>query len=186
MQFEVLAVVVDLLGDAGIPHVLAGSFASTFHGAPRMTRDINLIVDPTTESLQRFVDVIDRDRFYVGDAFAAFERRDMFNLVDTATGWKVDLIMRRERAFSIEEFERRTPVTIGGVETFVASAEDTVLAKLEWFTESNSQRQFEDARAIAVVQQLDRTYLDHWARELGVSDLVQRILDAAEEEKPRS
>lgn len=179
MQFDVLAIVVDLLDDSGIPHMLTGSFASTFHGEPRMTRDIDLVIDPTVESLQRFLDGIDRDRFYVDDAIAALERRDMFNIVDTETGWKVDLIIRKERPFSVEEFRRRRHVTIGGVDTFVATAEDTVLAKLEWFRDSDSQRQFDDAREIAVAQQLDRGYLDRWGAELGVGDLLQQILDAA-------
>lgn len=62
MQFEVLAIVVGLLDEAEIPHMLTGTFASTFHGEPRMTRDIDLVVSPTVESLQRFVDGPERRR----------------------------------------------------------------------------------------------------------------------------
>jgi len=179
MQFALLAVIVGLLNDAGIPHMLAGSFASTFHGEPRMTRDIDLVIDPTADSISEFTASLDRGRFYVGDALAAFERRDMFNVVDSVTGWKVDLIVRKERPFSVEEFRRRIPVSIGGVATFVATAEDTVLTKLEWCEASGSQRQLADAIAVAAVQDLDLAYLDRWSGELGVADLVTRVLDAA-------
>jgi hypothetical protein len=51
MQFEFLSAVVALLDDAEIPHMLAGSMASTFHGEPRMTRDIDMVIDPTPESI---------------------------------------------------------------------------------------------------------------------------------------
>jgi hypothetical protein len=182
MQFEVLALVVDLLDEVGIPHMLAGSFASTFHGEPRMTRDIDLVIDPTGESLRDFVDHIDRGRFYVGDALTAFQGRDMLNLVDTASGWKVDLIVRKDRPFSVEEFARRIPVTIGGVDTFVATAEDTVLTKLEWCKASGSERQFADAVAVATVQDLDRAYLARWGSALAVEDLVERLLEVSSTE----
>lgn len=65
MQFEFLRAVVALLDDAEIPHMLAGSMASTFHGEPRMTRDVDMVIDPTIESMGRFVAALDRSRYYV-------------------------------------------------------------------------------------------------------------------------
>lgn len=179
MQSDLLALVVGLLDEAGIPHMLAGSFASTYHGEPRMTRDIDLVIDHTTEAIREFVDRLDRDRFYIGDAVGAVQGRDMFNIVDTASGWKVDLIVRKERPFSIEEFRRRVPATIEGVDVFVATAEDTVLAKLEWARQSGSERQLGDVLAVARAQPLDRDYLTRWARELGVEADLDRVLSEA-------
>jgi hypothetical protein len=97
MQFEFLSAVVALLDDAEIPHMLAGSMASTFHGEPRMTRNIDMVIDPTLESIGRFVAALDRARYYVDDAVEAVRRRDMCNVIDTETGWKVDLIVRKDR-----------------------------------------------------------------------------------------
>ena len=96
-----------------------------------MTRDVDMVIDPTAESIGRFVAALDRSRFYVDDAVGAVRRRDMGNVIDTETGWKVDLIVRKDRPFSREEFARRQPALIGGVELFIATAEDTVHAKLE-------------------------------------------------------
>jgi hypothetical protein len=179
MQFEFLSAVVALLDEAEIPHMLAGSMASTFHGEPRMTRDVDMVIDPTVESIERFVAALDRSRYYVDDAVEAVRRRDMCNVIDTETGWKVDLIVRKDRPFSREEFDRRQPAVVGGVELFIATAEDTVLAKLEWRARSDSERQFRDVVAVLAAQDLDTVYLQRWAAELGVADSLNEALAAA-------
>jgi len=179
MQFEFLSAVVALLDGADIPHMLAGSMASTYHGEPRMTRDVDMVIDPTLESIGRFVASLDRSRYYVDDAVEAVRRRDMCNVIDTDTGWKVDLIVRKDRAFSREEFGRREPAVIGGVELFIATAEDTVLAKLEWRALSDSERQFRDVVAVLAAQDLDVAYLRRWAAELGVTESLDEAFTAA-------
>jgi hypothetical protein len=127
---DLLAEVVRGLDSAGIRHMVAGSVASTLHGEPRTTQDIDMVIDPTATALERLVGGFDPSRFYVGDWVAALERRDQFNVIDTTTGAKVDLIVRKDRPFSRSEFERRQPVVIMGVATAVATVEDTILAKL--------------------------------------------------------
>lgn len=181
---ELLAEIVRALDAAEIPHMVAGSLASTHHGEPRSTQDIDLVIDPSAASLATFVAGLDRDRFYVGDADGALERRDQFNVIDLTTGWKVDLIIRKDRAFSRSEFGRRQPVVIAGVRTAIASAEDTILAKLEWAKAGGSERQRRDVTAILAIQRdtLDTTYLHQWAQALGLThDLQAAIEDAATE-----
>ena len=92
----------------------------------------------------------------------------MFNVIDLATGWKIDLIIRKSRAFSQEEFSRRQRVRLHEVPLFVASAEDVVVSKLEWAKLSQSGRQIEDAAAILRTRwdMLDRSYLAKWIAEL--------------------
>ncbi len=180
MQHELLAKVVEALDAAGINHMVTGSFASTFHGEPRMTRDIDVVIDPDETSIVLFAEQFDPAIFYMNDATAATAQRDMFNVIDVTTGWKVDLIVRKDRPFSVEEFGRRVPVVIGGVATCVASAEDTILSKLEWSHRSGSERQMRDVVAVIQVQrqQLDIDYLEHWATELGIADLLHEALNA--------
>jgi hypothetical protein len=78
-------------------------------------------------------------------ALEAWADESQFNAIDRDAGWKIDLIMRRSRPFSLAEFERRLPITFDGVDLFVASAEDVVIAKLEWAKVGESRRQIEDA-----------------------------------------
>lgn len=87
--------------------MVAGSLASTHHGEPRTTQDIDLVIDPTEGSLSAFLAGLDQNRFYIGDAQGALARRDQFNIIDVASGWKVDLIIRKDRPFSHSEFARR-------------------------------------------------------------------------------
>jgi hypothetical protein len=88
----------------------------------------------------------------------------LFNVTDLATGWKIDLIFRKSRAFSKEEFGRRQAVNLQGLLLFVASAEDVVISKLEWARLAKSPRQIEDMAAILRVrwEGLDKSYLRKW------------------------
>lgn len=178
-----LKAVVDSLDAAAIPHMVAGSFASSLHGLARSTADIDIVLDPTNDALDDFVEGLDPVRFYVDRASArrALIQRDQFNVVDLQTGWKVDPIVRKDRPFSASEFRRRTSTEIFGVTTFVATAEDTIIAKLEWTSIGGSDRQGRDVVEILRIQRgdLDDGYLDHWAVELGLSDQLDQARRAA-------
>ena len=164
--------VVERLRAAGIPHMLAGSFASTYHGTPRTTQDIDLVIDPTPDGLERFVASLSPDEFYVST---------QFNVIDVLTGWKVDLIVRRDRPFSAEEFRRRRPAHLPDTAVDVASAEDTIIAKLEWAHLGESEPQLRDVAGIIAVQadSLDREYILRWVRELDLVELWRRALALA-------
>lgn len=178
---DLLAEIVRALDAAGIPHMVAGSLASTHHGEPRSTQDIDLVIDPEEPALAMFIAGLDRGRLYVGDAEGALARRDQFNVIDVTTGWKVDLIIRKDRPFSRTEFERRRPLVIGGVPTAVASVEDTILAKLEWARAGDSDRQRRDVVGMLAVQgaTVDLRYLHKWAAILDLSDDLEAALETA-------
>jgi hypothetical protein len=101
-------------------------------------------------------------------------------MIDLATGWKIDLIIRKSRAFSQEEFRRRQRVSLHDVPLFVASAEDVVISKLEWARLAGSRRQIEDAAEVLRVRwhALDHSYLEKWIAELDLKrewDDAQRV-----------
>jgi hypothetical protein len=178
---DLLAEIVRALDAAEIPHMVAGSLASTLHGEPRSTQDIDLVIDPEPGNLARFVAHLDPNRFYVGDSDGALQRRDQFNVIDVTTGWKVDLIIRKDRLFSQTEFARRQPAVLLGIATAVATVEDTILAKLEWAKTGDSDRQRRDVSAVLRVQAgtLDTAYLHRWAEVLGIKDELDAALEAA-------
>lgn len=166
-----LRVVTEALDGSQVPYMLVGSFASSLHGEPRTTHDLDIVIDPDASSLE---DLLRRfpERFYVDVDVAreALLRRAMFNVIDPDTGWKVDLIIRKARPFSVAELARRGRASIDGVDVFVASPEDTVISKLEWAKEGGSARQIDDVRRLLNVQRdnLDRAYLDQWIEELAL------------------
>lgn len=184
---DTLRHIVERLRAAGVPHMLAGSFASTFHGTPRTTQDIDLVIDPTPVLLERLLEAFSPQEFYVSVDAArdALVRGGQFNVIDLSTGWKVDLIMRRQRPFSEEEFRRRRSAEILDTTVDVASAEDTILAKLEWAKMGESERQLRDVAGIVAVRglALDRAYVERWAVELGVLDLWHRVLQDSDDDR---
>ncbi len=153
--------------------MLSGSFASAYYGAARSTQDIDLVIDSTPVQLRAFVQSLPSDQYYVDldAALDAYKRRSLFNVIDLVTGWKIDLIIRKSRAFSEKEFSRRQLVDLQGIPLFIASAEDVVISKLEWSKLAQSGRQVEDVAAILRVRWkgLDRSYLESWIRELGLT-----------------
>jgi hypothetical protein len=167
------------LDQAGIGYMLSGSFASAHYGVPRSTQDIDLVIEATPAELRTFVEALSGSEYYadLGSALEAHKRQSMFNVIDLATGWKIDLIIRKSRAFSQEEFRRRQRVHLHDVPLFVASAEDVVISKLEWAKLAQSRRQIEDAAAILRVRwdALDHSYLAKWIAELD----LQKEWDAA-------
>ncbi len=169
---EVLPKIISALEAAGIAYMLTGSFASAYHGSLRSTQDIDLVIEATPPQLRTLVESLPGSEYYgeIDAALEAHRRTSMFNIIDLKSGWKIDMIIRKDRAFSREEFRRRQLITTQGLSFFVASAEDIVLAKLEWSKLAQSQRQIADAAGILKTSwdSLDRSYLRKWIGELGL------------------
>ncbi len=170
---DVFRRIVRMLDQAGIPYMLTGSFASAFHGVPRATQDIDLVIAPTPDQVRAFVRLLPPAEYYVDEATAVEAARleSQFNVIDLAAGWKVDLIVRKGRPFSRTEFDRRQQAEVWGLSLAIASLEDVILAKLEWAKLGESERQLEDVAALVRLRagDLDRAYLDRWIVELGVT-----------------
>lgn len=167
---KILMAITSALDRAGIAYMLTGSFASAYYGFPRSTQDIDLVILATLAQLRDFIASLPAAEYYA-DLEAAIEanrRQSMFNVIDQVSGWKIDLIMRKSRPFSQEEFGRRRQVSLQGILLSVASAEDVLIAKLEWAKLSQSRRQIEDAAGIlkSMHNSLDRPYLKKWIQEL--------------------
>jgi len=176
---DALQLVLSKLDDCGIRYMITGSFASNIHGVPRATQDADIVIEADAKALDQFLNSLGED-FYASREAAreALARRGIFNIIHLQTGLKVDLIIRKMRSFSRTEFLRREEVDFLGRGRWFASAEDIILAKLEWAKSGHSERQFADALNVAKIRgsSLDRSYLQTWARELGVEDLLEEIL----------
>jgi hypothetical protein len=172
---SLLAHVTGLLESAGIPYMVAGSFASTFYSSPRTTADMDIVIDPGADALDRLLAGLDPARFYVDADTArdALRRRGMFNAIDMESGWKIDFVIRKARPFSIEEMSRRRRAHLFGADVFVASPEDVIVSKLEWATLGGSARQLRDVAEVLAAQQgvLDLAYIEGWvaAMDLGAA-----------------
>jgi hypothetical protein len=179
VAFEVL----DLLEELGCRHQLGGSYASSIHGIPRQTHDIDLVVE--LEPIH--ADAIAKhlgDRFYLdADAIrSAIEQGRPCNLIHLDSGVKIDLHPKGDQPFDELELARSQIVELGDPArpTPVKSAEDTVLRKLDWFRRGGevSDRQWSDILAVLRTQgdRLDRGYMQAQAEALGIADLLSSAL----------
>jgi hypothetical protein len=169
----------------GIEYMVVGSVAAFVHGRERSTQDFDVVVEASAPALRALVRSLPEERFYVSEeaAMEALRHETQFNVLDMATGWKVDLIVRKQRAFSEVEFARRSRLEVMGVSVYVASLEDTIVAKLEWAATSGSDRQLADAAAVIAVSGdiLDWSHLRRWAESLGLAEQLNLAISQAQE-----
>ena len=175
---DALRLLLSKLDEFEIPYMITGSFASNIQGFPRATQDADVVIEVEQGGFRKISRKLSASAFYRSSeaAMDALVRQQMFNVVHLETGFKVDLIIRKSRPFSRMEFSRRQPAFYLGANRWFATAEDTILAKLEWSRMVDSERQFNDALNVAKIQRdnLDRVYLEKWATELDVMDLLER------------
>ena len=183
-QIAVTTLVTDALEVLNVPYAIGGSFASALHGVMRATMDVDLVADLRQEHVTPLVQALG-EAFYADAAmmYDAIDQRRSFNLIHLASMFKVDVFVARSRDFDRAQLARRQLHLLSEqpeCRAYIASAEDTVLAKLEWYRSGGeiSERQWRDALGVLQVQggRLDLTYMRHMAAGLGVQDLLERAI----------
>jgi hypothetical protein len=157
--------------------MVSGSMALNFYARPRMTRDIDVVVALDAGDVDRMTALFARDFICEPEALRdAVQRRGMLNLIHREWIVKVDVVVRKDSAYRIEELRRRRRVRLGAAEIAIVTPEDLLLSKLHWAKESRPEMQLGDARSlIASVEALDWAYVEHWARELGIAPLLAEV-----------
>lgn len=174
------------LDELGLPYVVGGSVASSLHGVPRATNDIDLVVVLSGTDVDAFVARFEH-AFYVDRDMIldAIKRRASFNVIHLATMYKVDIFVADQSKLTHEELSRRIAVELGKPprKVWICSAEDIILQKLSWYEQGQrvSDRQWGDLQGVLKVQQyrLDFEYLRRWARALNLTELLDRALREA-------
>jgi len=174
--------VIRILERLGIPYALGGSMASSLHGVPRATQDSDLTVMPFPDKVRDLIDAFEPTWYVSEQAIRdAHQRRSSFNLINTLTGFKADLFICPEGGFDERAFSRRISATLPDLPeepVFALTPEDILLHKLRWYRLGNevSEQQWEDILGLLRTQagRLEEAYLNLWATELGVADLLAR------------
>lgn len=184
-QIAVILGVIEVLDALAVPHHLGGSYASSIHGVPRYTHDVDIVVALTPAKVALLAARFEAEFYVDADAIrSAIVRQSSFNLIHRRSGLKIDCFVQGQRPFDRLESARARRESLGEEgEAFVKSPEDTVLRKLEWFRAGGetSDRQWNDILGLLRVQgtRLDDAYLDKWAADLEISDLLYRARTAS-------
>lgn len=176
-QLDFLRLVMDRLEGAGIRCMLTGSLAQAVYATPRMTRDIDIVIEVERSDVARLVGLFAADCIIEEAAVReAVTRRGMVNIIHTQWVVKADLIVRKDSAYRRLELSRRRRMDVGGTGIAVVSPEDLILSKLVWAEGSRSELQRRDvADLIESVEALDWEYLRTWAADLGVGDALREL-----------
>ena len=189
LPLSVLSQVAATLEQQNIAYVLVGSFASSIHGMYRSTADIDILADIHTEQIRPLFEAL-QDSFYVDEHAMrdAVAQGRSFNAIHFDSVFKVDIFVARAE-FALTQLNRRQlrKISLENDDAlYVATAEDTVLAKLRWYRAGNetSSTQWNDVLGVLGTSRssLDLEYMHTWARKLGIEDLLQKALDDVEEE----
>jgi len=176
-QLEFIKEIARRLDSVGIPYMMTGSMALALYARPRMTRDIDLVIECQSPDSETIVSLFERDCYVdeqeIRDAIAS---RTMFNIIHNEWIIKADFIVRKNNEYRRLEFDRRRRFTIEGVSIWGVSPEDLILSKLYWAKDGNSELQREDVRAmLQTAHDLDWIYLEQWAEDLRVQELLSEM-----------
>lgn len=182
---QALTPVIRYFEDNHVSYFVGGSVASSHHGASRSTLDVDLTVVFGEENISSLINRLSGDYYLSEPAMReAVGRKSCFNLIHLKTSFKVDIFVSRGREFDKVSLDRAIQAKLGEAEQLVvrvASVEDIVLIKLQWYRLGNeiSERQWSDLITVVRLNrpELDIDYLHQWAEQLGVDDLLLRLLN---------
>jgi hypothetical protein len=160
----------------GIRYMLTGSIAMNYYAEPRMTRDIDFVMEIIEADVSRLVQELTPDYYIDSNTVKeALTHESMFNILHLESVIKVDCIIRKSSEYRQVEFNRRTQIKIGDILTYIVSKEDLILSKLYWARDSHSEMQLKDVKNL-MHSGYNIVYLEKWAEQLGVTGLLRECL----------
>jgi len=181
---QVTLKVVTTFDRLGIAYLIGGSLASAVYGMVRATMDADLVADIKPAQVSLLVASLEGE-FYIDAEMIldAIQRASSFNLIHLETMFKVDVFILKQRPFDLNQMQRRISQSVGDApdeQAYFSTAEDIILAKLEWFRAGGetSERQWRDISGVLDLQgdRLDFEYLQKWAAKLGIQDLLKKAI----------
>ena len=175
-ELKVLEIVSKRLEKAGIAYMITGSIAMNYYATPRMTRDLDLVIELKRPEVSALVKLFQKD-FYIEEQMIldAVENRSIFNIIHNDWVIKVDFIIKKLSEYHQSEFDRRKKVKLKNFEFWIVSPEDLILSKLQWAKESMSDFQLRDVRnLLECVEDLNIRFIEKWVQKLKLNEPYQK------------
>ncbi len=176
-ELDILKLVCVRLEHADIPYMLTGSFAANFYTVPRMTRDIDIVLEIFKPDANKLFQVFQHDCYISKESISdAIEHQSMFNIIHEKSVLKIDFIIRKNVTYRNAEFQRRRQVPFQDTHIWIVSPEDLIISKLFWAKDSLSRMQLRDVHNIlSNVKHLDHAYIHDWVHKLELVDIYKMV-----------
>ena len=191
-QLEILRHVVSALEQTNIQYMLVGSYGSSYHGEPRLTYDIDVLVDMHIGQVSDFCERFPISQYYVSEAglLDAIQHRFQTTIIHHNTGNKVDLIFPKNNEWGNSQLARRQRAEIANIITYVADPIDIIIAKMWYYSEGGSDKHLRDVASMLRINP-DRVNVHEvkkWADQLGYTaiweTILQRVSEQLKKEQP--
>ena len=176
-ELSVLKTVVERLEKSKIAYMITGSVAANFYTLPRMTRDIDIVIEVELKNIDELFGLFKKDFYVERDAIAqAIRERGMFNVIHNKSVMKVDFVIRKDAPYRTLEFKRRRRIKVGNKALWIVSPEDLVLSKMAWAKDSLSEVQLKDVKSLLEsVKDIDTVYIQRWVKSLGLEKIYEKL-----------
>ncbi len=176
-EFDILKDISERFGKIELPFMLTGSFAMSYYATPRMTRDLDFVIELDANSIDKLVRIVEND--YI-TSFEVIEdsllHKSMFNLIHKDSLIKVDCIIRKDESYRKIEFNRRQKIILGDFTTYIVTKEDLILSKALWMKETYSEMQIRDIKNLLSTG-YDKSYFQKYVDILGLTKLFSQIIN---------
>ncbi|NGX43132.1 MAG: hypothetical protein K940chlam7_01423 [Chlamydiae bacterium] len=177
IELDILKFVCHKLEQAKIPYMLTGSFAANFYAIPRMTRDIDIVIEINNPGIDRLFAIFQSD-FYIdkNSIREAIEQQGMFNIIHNESVFKIDFIIRKDTSYRDAEFRRRKQVQLEKTPIWIVTPEDLIISKLFWAKDSLSEMQLKDVKNLLLsLNNLDEEYMQKWMQKLDLIPIYEKV-----------
>jgi hypothetical protein len=169
-EIDLLKLICQRLENDNFSYMLTGSMAANFYTVPRMTRDIDIVIELVEPDVKKFLHVFEKD-FYINENSIsdAIIHDNMFNIIHNETVFKADFVIRKPSLYRRIEFQRRRRIELDGMPIWIVAPEDLIISKLLWSKDSMSDLQLKDVKNLLTsLKNLDLDYVDKWVDALEI------------------
>lgn len=181
-QTDLFRYAVRVLDELGAPYIVVGSFASALYGEPRMTLDIDIVVQLSPEHVEPVCRAFSSEEYYISReaVVEAVANGTQFNVIHAESGNKIDFMIARTDEWGRDQMARRRRAQfLPGLSAWVASPEDVIIGKMVYYRDGRSDKHLRDGAGILKLSgdEIDRDYIERWARRLELDEAWQAILN---------
>ncbi len=168
MILDLLQRVCKSLDDSNIPYMISGSIALNIYSIPRMTRDIDIVIELIDKRVDEFITLFPDSYFNKDTIKEEIKRQGMFNIIDHHTGFKIDFILRKDTDYFKQAFEKRQRIKEMDIELWVIRLDDLIIAKIIWIQQYQSEKQMVDIENLLLNPTKDLVYIKNWCDKLNL------------------